>query len=258
MEDWIHLDYRQAYVSVIIPCHNEQRFLEACLNSVLRQQYRPIEVIMVDDGSTDGTRSIMQKYEKTAEEGINVICIFQEQKGAPAARNVGCRLSQGEFIQFLDGDDVLSSNKLMDQVQLLNDMPEVDVAYGDGQYLIQLSNGGIEKGRIISIGSTSDILESMLEGKWVPLFSYLSRRSAIWKCGPWDSSMPVNQDYEYFLRMAIQDCSFQFCNGNTGLYRKHDLGRLSEQAAVIRGRTRQRIVSNAENMLRDRKELKDT
>ena len=257
MEEWLNQSYEQGLVSVIIPCHNVEQFLPTCLESVNDQDYRPLEVIIVDDGSSDRTSQIMSNFQSTQKDGLVVKCFYQLKQGAPHARNVACRQSQGEFIQFLDGDDILCSNKLSEQVAIFKNDSEVDVVYGDGQYLIINRGGDGRKGRVISIGHSSDIIESMLTGAWVPVFSYLSRRSSVQRCGPWDIKIKINQDYEYFLRMAMQGCRFYYKTGITGLYRKHSLNSISEQSISLRGRTRQVILTKAELFLREKGEFKE-
>jgi len=210
----------------------------------------------VDDGSSDGTMQVMKDGQSSQSDGIEVKCIYQSHQGAQEARNHGCKVAKGEFIQFLDGDDFLCCGKLSEQVIVFQNESEVDVVYGDGQYLVDVG-GPARKGTVIALGESSDIIESLLFGYWVPLFSYLSRRSAIQRCGPWDNAIQVSQDFEYFLRMAIQGCRFRYKAGITGLYRKHSFNSISEQSTSIRGRTRQRILSQAEHILREQGEFNE-
>jgi len=251
IDDWLNSCYEQNLVSVIIPCHNQERFLLSCLDSVIDQDYRPIEVIIVDDGSSDGTRRIMNDFRSAQRNGIVVKCIYQSQHGAPHARNQGCRQAKGEFIQFLDGDDILCSGKLSGQIDVFKNNKDIDVVYGDGQFLIHDCENLVRKDSIISIGVSSDIIESLLTGEWVPVFSYLSRRSAIISCGPWNNTLKINQDFEYFLRMAIQRCKFYYRAGITGLYRKHSSNSISEQTVSILGRTTRIILCRAEYSLKE-------
>lgn len=255
-KDWLRSHYEQGLVSVIVPCHNQERFLTTCLESVVVQDYRPIEVLMVNDGSSDGTSQIMRDFRNTHIDGLEARCLHQSHLGAQYARNQACEQSLGEFIQFLDGDDVICQGKILGQVTAFGADSEVDVVYGDGQYLIDFG-GPTKKGRVISIGPSADITESLLYGAWVPNFSYLVRRSALQRCGPWDTAIRVSQDFEYFLRMAMTGCRFRYKPGIAGLYRKHSFSSISEQSASIRGRTRQSILVQAENRLRSQGQLND-
>lgn len=249
VQDWIHSNYEQGLISVIIPCHNEEQFLPACLDSVTAQDYRPLEIIIVDNGSSDGTKEVIEGYKNVKKDGIVIDCLHQANQGAQEARNYGCIEAHGEFIQFLDADDILSPGKFSNQMSVFINNDDVDVVYGDAQYLIDFG-GTAREGSIISMGPSSDIIESLLFGYWQPSFSYLTRRSAVQRCGPWDITIQVSQDFEYFLRMAIRGSRFFYKAGVTGFYRKHSFSTLSEQSASIRGKTRRRILAHSEHLLR--------
>lgn len=105
-------------VSVIIPVYNGERYLPSTIQSVLLQDYRPLEIIVVDDGSTDRTAQIAQGFS-------DVIYLYQSNQGPGSARNLGIQKSKGEMIAFLDGDDLWMPNKLTLQVKYLLDNPEI-------------------------------------------------------------------------------------------------------------------------------------
>jgi len=111
-------------VSVVIPTHNGQRYLAATLDSVLAQQHRPLEIVVVNDGSTDCTAQIVRGY------APEVRLIEQEQRGHPAARNVGIRAAAGEFLGFLDHDDLWSPDKLERQMACFERNPALDLVFG--------------------------------------------------------------------------------------------------------------------------------
>ena len=111
-------------VSVIIPCFNYGRYLQEAIQSVLNQSYPNIEVIVVDDGSTDNTASIASAYESK----INYV--YQENQGIGGARNTGIRHANGSFVSFLDADDIWIDNKLRLQVDYLLTYPNFDIVYG--------------------------------------------------------------------------------------------------------------------------------
>ena len=256
-EEWISRSYEEDLVSIIIPCHNQERYLPACLESIVEQQYRPIEVIIIDDGSTDGTSQIMNDFQSVQMTGIEVKCLYQTKQGAQCARNQGCMQARGEYFQFFDSDDLLCPEKLAEQVKEFKNNSETDVVYGDGQYLVDFDKGDPVKGRVISIGPTTDITESLLIGDWIPPFAYLSRRSVIQRCGPWDNKLPVLQDFEYFLRIAQQGYRFSYKSDITGFYRKHSFSSVSEQSVIIRAKIYQRILGQAEHFLRSQDEFNE-
>ncbi len=101
----------QPLVSIIIPSYNSQQYLDETLESALNQTYQNIEIILVDDGSTDNTKVSFPRWEK-----LGIKCISQNNAGAAAARNHGMRLAKGDYLQFLDADDILLSNKIEQQV----------------------------------------------------------------------------------------------------------------------------------------------
>src|SRR5699024_7704751 len=100
-------------VSIIIPAYNVEDYIEQCIKSVIQQSYSNIEIIVINDGSTDGTRKIIEKY---IENNENLVLKNQDNQGQSAARNKGIELSKGEYIMFLDSDDYLSTNTVKNLV----------------------------------------------------------------------------------------------------------------------------------------------
>jgi glycosyltransferase involved in cell wall biosynthesis len=100
-------------VSIIIPLYNSEKYIAETINSALNQTWENKEIIIIDDGSTDKSLVIAKSYER-----VNVIVISQQNKGASAARNVGIKNSKGDFIQFLDADDLLSTDKIEAQMKI--------------------------------------------------------------------------------------------------------------------------------------------
>jgi glycosyltransferase involved in cell wall biosynthesis len=111
-------------VSVVIPAHNSQRYIAPTLDSILVQRYRPLEIGVVNDGSTESTSQIVRGY------APEVRLIEQEQRGHPAARNVGIRSAAGEFLGFLDHDDLWSPDKLEHQMACFERNPALDLVFG--------------------------------------------------------------------------------------------------------------------------------
>ncbi|MGB0383493.1 MAG: glycosyltransferase family 2 protein [Ardenticatenaceae bacterium] len=109
-------------VSVIIPVYNGEAYLAQAIESVRRQPYQPIELIVVDDGSTDGSAEIAKGFDE-------VRYCFQPQSGAAAARNQGIRLAQGTFLAFLDADDLWTNDKLSRQLAVFDHHPALDMLF---------------------------------------------------------------------------------------------------------------------------------
>src|SRR2546423_6262072 len=125
----LHIMNDKPLISVIIPSYNSAHFVAHAVQSALGQTYQPLEVIVVDDGSTDGTRWILDTYME------QIHYVYQANKGLPGARNTGIRHAQGEFLAFLDADDEWHSGKLSAQVPLLCADRRVALVHSDLTYL---------------------------------------------------------------------------------------------------------------------------
>lgn len=112
-------------VSVVIPCHNQAAFLEEAVNSCLQQDYPQLEVVVVNDGSTDGSPAIAAAY------GQSIVYIEQANRGVAAARNAGVKAASGDFIAFLDGDDVALPDRLLSQAEYLSQHGDIGMVAGD-------------------------------------------------------------------------------------------------------------------------------
>jgi len=117
-------------VSVIVPVYNGERFLDSALKSIFNQDYRPIEVIVVDDGSTDNSADIARSYKE-------IHYIYQPNQGPSVARNTGIAVAQGEFIAFLDADDIWMPNKLSRQISYLYNHPDVGFVVANRRMFIE-------------------------------------------------------------------------------------------------------------------------
>lgn len=113
-------------VSIIVTCYNQEDFIAKALNSVLKQTYPNWECLIIDDGSTDKSKTIVQAFE---EKDARFKYVYQKNQGVTAARNYGFKLAQGNFIQFLDGDDWLSEQKLEKHLRYLESNLNIDIVY---------------------------------------------------------------------------------------------------------------------------------
>ncbi|EAK0829800.1 glycosyltransferase family 2 protein [Campylobacter fetus] len=118
-------------ISVIIPCFNAEGFLKECLESLLNQSFKDIEVIAINDGSSDDTLDILNKF---ASIDSRITIIDQQNSGASAARNAGIKASNGGFIMFLDSDDFLSSNEILHKLYNIALNLDADLVFGDFNY----------------------------------------------------------------------------------------------------------------------------
>ena len=201
-------------VSVIIPCFNAERWLKEAIDSCLQQSYPNIEIIVVDDGSTDSCLEILKSY------GERIIWESGPNRGGNYARNRGFALSKGEYIQYLDADDYLLTEKIERQVQFLEET-EADVVYEDWRYQHHLPDGTTYLEEIRISGEQEDILESLLRNWWTTPGSIIVRRSAVEKCDGWDESLKAGQDRDFIIRMAISGVKFVYLPGCYSIYREY-------------------------------------
>jgi glycosyltransferase involved in cell wall biosynthesis len=214
--NWISDKSRNDLVSVIIPTFDREGLLVDCIKSVFNQIYRPIECVVVDDGSTDGTFEVVQTLKQELEsQDFSILFIWQVNSGAPSARNNGIRNGSGEFFQFLDSDDILYPDKIKAQVNFLKLNPSMDGVYGDW-------NKGEENDHLLVNGEKwDDIISQFYCGQVIHTLSFLLRREIIQKTGPWDEKLRRNQEVDYFLRAALKNGKFDYLPITTGLWRIH-------------------------------------
>jgi glycosyltransferase involved in cell wall biosynthesis len=204
-----------AAVSVVIPAYNSAHHISETLESVYDQSYRPREIIVVDDGSTDDTRAILEKYHD------RVVYIYQKNAGEPAARNTGIRRASGDFIAFLDADDLWLPNKLRLQMDYFDKHPEVALVYTD---MKQFDENGIVHESIkewLEMSPPSgyvfpQLFAETLFGSGTVVF----RKSCVEKAGFFDESFFVGSDYEMWLRMA-RHFQFGYVDEPLMMYRHH-------------------------------------
>lgn len=215
-------------VSTIIPVFNRPAQLREAVQSVLDQDYRPIEVIIVDDGSTDDTFATAQAL-ASAYPGI-VRAVTKSNGGPGLAREHGRVLAQGEFIQYLDSDDVLLPGKLTAQVAALRDAPEAGVAYGLTRF--RQTNGEFAAGPWKGSGIRRyAMFPSFLIERWWDTPTPLYRAAVCDAAGPWTDSR-LEEDWEYDCRIAALGTRLAWCDVFVAEVRDHDGGRLCRGTAL--------------------------
>jgi glycosyltransferase involved in cell wall biosynthesis len=185
-------------VSVIIPTHNRSQLLRTAIDSVLAQTYPEIEIIVVDDGSTDDTAAV------TAEYAGHVAYIRQNNAGVSAARNTGFRASSGDYINFLDDDDTFMPTKIERQVEVLETQPEVGLVHCSHQHID-------EKGVPLDAGwplPYGNVLKELLCGCFLVVHAPLIRRHCLEKVGLFDETLPWVADWDLWLRIALASYPF--------------------------------------------------
>lgn len=187
-------------ITVIIPTFNRDRFLKEAVQSVLDQDYfresdttRPFEIIVVDDGSTDETGEVVQSF------ACDIRYFYQENRGVSAARNVGLQRARGDFIAFLDSDDLWKRDKIGVQMSLMNTVSRAMMCYTGETW--------IRRGIFVNPKKRHQKYSGWIFDKVLPLClislsSALFRREVFEKIGSFDEDLPVCEDYDFGIRLA--------------------------------------------------------
>src|SRR5688572_15366487 len=166
-------------VSVVIPAYNAARFLPRAVESVLNQSYRPLEVTVIDDGSTDDTARVLEPYR-------GAIHYLRQPNGGPArARNQGIAQTRGELVAFLDADDLWLPNKLSIQVRSLQDNPRAGVVHSDTFYLDNTTGVQSRRGNPPT-DFTGDCYPLMFQRNRITLSTVVVRRECLEQVGGFD------------------------------------------------------------------------
>lgn len=203
-------------VSVIIPTYNRSDLLAEAVNSVYAQSYRPIECIVVDDGSKDNTDEVMKQLAVLNESSFSLVYLKQLNSGAQTARNNGTKAASGAYIQYLDSDDLLYANKIEQQVKFLENNQQCDGVFGDWQV------GSKEKNTTTKAYKSDDLVTQFLTQKCIANFSFLMRVNMIKKIGDWDITVKRNQEIDFHLKGVLAGGQFEYEPLMCGLWRTHD------------------------------------
>lgn len=195
----------QFFVSVIIPVYNGEAFLAKAVESIQQQAYQPLEIIIIDDGSTDGTAKIAASFKDS------VRYVYQPNSGPAAARNRGLRMARGSVIGFLDADDLWPENKLELQLACLFEAPPIEIVLGHIQYM-----------RISAAKEGQPRFEKFSEpAVFFNLGSALFRKSVFDKVGLFDETLHCGEDVDWFMCAREKSVSIFILKEVTLLYRMH-------------------------------------
>ena len=193
------LAYEKNLVSIIMPAYNSEKYISSAIESVLNQTYTNFELIVVNDGSTDNTIDILKKYSD------RIICISQRNKGAAFARNNGILAARGEYISFLDSDDIWPNDTLKLQYEYLRTHPDVGLVYGEMELFDQ--TGTLDKNWAITRGRGRPegyIFQNLILDCLFGLSTVMVRRNVLNNVGLFEESLPLGEDYELWLRIAAK------------------------------------------------------
>lgn len=214
-------------VSIIIPCYNSGKYIAETLANVLLQTYTNFECIIIDDGSTDNSKLIINQY---LEKDSRFKYLHQKNEGLSSARNSGIKSSKGSFIQFLDSDDFIHPLKIEKQVDFLDQNKNVDIVLG--QTVLFKNTEEINFENVVDYHNTlvkrvdgkgHDVLKHLIGDCIMPVHSPLIKKEVLEVTGFFDTCLKSCEDYDFWFRVAFNKFSFQYYSNphTTSYYRMH-------------------------------------
>ncbi len=199
-------------VSILIPCYNAEKWIAQAIKSALNQTYPHKEVIVVDDGSTDGSLAVIKSF------GDSIHWETGENRGGNIARNRLLELSTGEWLQYLDADDYLLPNKIEQQVNFSLQVPNTDIIYSPS--ILEYWKTEMVKQEILPISEHHD--PWILLALWYlpQTGSPLWKKQAILDVGGWKANQPCCQEHELYLRLLKAGKRFEYFHDSGSVYRQ--------------------------------------
>jgi glycosyltransferase involved in cell wall biosynthesis len=183
-------------VSIVLPCYNAAPHLGRCLRSLFAQTHHPLELIAVDDGSSDGSAELLEEAARTAPFPMRVL--RQANAGACAARNAGLAAASGAYIQFMDSDDEIAADKIERHLALALEHGACDLVAGSSR--IMRPDGALDHLDILQPGSNDHWLE-LAQHRMGGTPNNFWKREAVIRAGGWDPAMRSSQEYDLMFRM---------------------------------------------------------
>ena len=211
-------------VSILIPAFNAERWVADALESALAQRDARIEVIAVDDGSSDSTLAVMRRFESG-----RVKVIEQPNRGASAARNEALRHAQGDFIQWLDADDILSRDKVSKQLAAASGS-RVLLSSAWGRFRACPARARFEATSLWApLTPVEWNIRKFEDNAWMAVESWLVSRELTELAGPWDEALSMDDDGDYFSRVLAASTRVDFVPGARSFIRRRPSGSLSQR-----------------------------
>ncbi len=221
-------DSEKETVSILVPCYNDEAYVGDAIESALSQTWPECEVIVVDDGSTDDSLAVAQTYESD-----DVRVIAQRNQGASAARNRAFEAASGEYIQYLDADDLLHPRKIEAQVAALQDAPSGVVSVCSTVYFqdgTSPEDGQRAQGDESIPWLTSEDPVQWLINLWLPdngwgmvqPGAWLTPRVVIEEAGPWREDLSLDDDGEFFMRVLLASRGVEYVGQGCVYYRQYN------------------------------------
>lgn len=215
-------------VSIVIPCYNKRSYVAQAIESALAQSHS-CEVIVVDDGSTDGSIEEIKHFDG------RIRWVSGPNRGGSAARNIGLAMANGDWIQFLDADDILPTEKIAAQLAQMEGAPMGAMAFCPWTHFH-------DSGKIDSLDARyywhsyetgAELLAVMWhQGGFFPPHAWLTPRSLIESVGHWDESLTSDDDGEFFGRILVSASEMRFCDDTQVFYRHPPEGSVSRDKSL--------------------------
>lgn len=212
-------------VSILIPAFNAQEWIADTLRSAVAQTWERKEIIVVDDGSRDQTLAVARQFESDS-----VRVVTQKNRGAAAARNKALSLSQGDYIQWLDADDLLAPDKIEKQMEAADQCgsKRTLLSSGWGRFMYRHDRAKFVPTALwCDLSKTEWLLRKMAQGLYMQTATWLVSRELTEAAGPWDTRLLSDDDQEYFCRVLLASDGVRFVPGSSVYYRASGCGSLS-------------------------------
>lgn len=227
---------RTTSFSVIMPAYNRAATVGAAIMSALKQTRSDFELIVVDDGSSDDT---VARVEELVRRDERISLVTQQHRGAAAARNAALARATGEFVSFLDSDDLWHPRYLEAMARTLTEHPEAGVAHTDA-WVLDGDVGKIARGSLMNRreppvvpNEPLDFLRAMLESANFLFYSVMVRRPILLEVGGFDERLKASVDYELWLRIAAHGYPFVRHPGNLAVYRSGSSGQITSDPTAL-------------------------
>jgi glycosyltransferase involved in cell wall biosynthesis len=220
--NWLSLEYQAGLVSVIIPVYNRQDLIGRALESILTQTYRPLEMVVVNDGSTDQSSKVIHTFKERVQQhsGLTMIVVNTENSGGAAARNAGLHVSTGEYLAFLDSDDHYDSFKIEKQVQAMKAHTDWSFCYGPVKPEAEQIGGTYGASSLV----WREVALRQIEWPYFSTLGPLITRRLMHDMGPWNETLSSCQDWELFTRMIMLHPAYGWVGDAFAYYRVEGMG----------------------------------
>lgn len=231
-------------VTIIVPCYKQAHFLDECLQSIINQTFTDWECIVINDGSPDNTEEVVNRW---IEKDKRISYLEKKNGGLSSARNYGLKRMTGEFVQFLDSDDLLECRKIENQINIFKEINDVDVLVSGYRYFLdkscKLSIGGNEDFYpeivIDRNDSNEEVLKLLLNKNPFVISAPLYRKSVFEKIGVFDEKLPSLEDWDFHIRAAINNVKFHhvgYSSNTKTLIRLHGESMMRNKKIMLKAR----------------------